>query len=210
MFSDLGTHLKRCVLDEWTAPMLSKVFDPKKAAERKEWLLDAEVDVDRMDYESNTMNLTTFLKTEVKTYSLDSVDRAIPSMCDFLKGKWLMKPCPTFRHLTPPTESQRKILFAALDHFGKANNEFKARFHDRYSTPRNLRTTSSHTGCPTGPSGCGQDDVPAWRGQLGFQHRENEPKLYWPMQSSPAMRRGCLWFKNPEREGPREPPVHFH
>ena len=87
MFSDLGTHLKRCVLDEWTAPMLSKVFDPKKAAERKEWLLDAEEDVDRMDYESNTMNLTTFLKTEVKTYSLDSVDRAIPSMCDFLKGK---------------------------------------------------------------------------------------------------------------------------
>lgn len=105
MFSDLGTHLKRCVLDDETAPMLSKVFDPKKAAHRKEWLL--EPDDDRMDYESPTMNLTQFLKTEVKTYSLDSVERAIPSICDFLKV------------------SQRKILFAAIDHFGKANNEFK-------------------------------------------------------------------------------------
>jgi len=87
MFSDLGTHLKRCVLDDETAPMLSKVFDPKKSAERKEWLLEGDDESDRMDYESQTMNLTQFLKTEVKTYSLDSVERAIPSMCDFLKRK---------------------------------------------------------------------------------------------------------------------------
>ena len=92
MFRNIGTHLKRCVLDDETAPMLSKIFDPKKSAERKEWLLDAEEHVDRMDYESNTMNLTQFLKTEVKTYSLDSVARAIPSMCDFLKGKSSINP----------------------------------------------------------------------------------------------------------------------
>jgi len=108
MFSDLGSHLKRCVLDEETAPMLSKVFDPKKADHRKKWLLEADDEADRMDYEADTMNLTQFLKTEVKTYSLDSVSRAIPSMCDFLK------------------ESQRKIIWASMAYFGKTNNEFKA------------------------------------------------------------------------------------
>ena len=95
MFSDLPTHLKKCTVDGETSMMLSKVFDPKKAAERKEWLLDEEEDVDRMDYESETMNLTNFLQTEVKTYSLDSVNRAIPSMCDFLKGK--CQPCQTLK-----------------------------------------------------------------------------------------------------------------
>ena len=88
MFSNLGTHLKRCVSDDETAPMLTKVFDPKKASERKEWLLEDDSE-DRMDYESTSMNMTQFLKTEVKTYSLDSVDRAIPSMCDFLKGTFI-------------------------------------------------------------------------------------------------------------------------
>lgn len=107
-FKNMPKHLKKISIDEKSYDLLNMVFHPKNSDKRKEWLMsDNNENKNTLDYKDETMNMGTFIDTEVFSYSKYSIERAIPSIVDNFKV------------------SQRKIMFTCLKKFGHKNEEFK-------------------------------------------------------------------------------------
>lgn len=104
-FSNIDVHLKSITLDEESFTKCDVMFNPKRSNERKQLIVDAECT--QMDYNKKEMPLTSFLDSELLSYSKYSIQRAIPSVMDGLKV------------------SQRKILYSCLKKFSGNNTEYK-------------------------------------------------------------------------------------
>lgn len=104
-FKSLDLHLKNITLGPESFEKCDIMFNPKRAIERKQLIVDQELD--RLDYSLREMPMTLFINSELLAYSKYSIQRAIPNVIDGLKV------------------SQRKIIFGSLKKFSGKNLEYK-------------------------------------------------------------------------------------
>lgn len=99
-------HLKHFTGTENMDQMIDNIFN-KNTNWRKEWITDSKYDAE-MDFSKPTMDMTTYLNSELRDFSKYAMVRAIASVIDGFKT------------------SQRKIFFAAINKFrNNGNQKFK-------------------------------------------------------------------------------------
>lgn len=96
-FKEFVGHTKKFDSDGETGQLLLNIFDPTASQWRKDWLM-APYNGPKLEYTKTapSMNISTFLQSEMHEYSLYNIKRSIPSAVDGLKV------------------SQRKLLHYAL------------------------------------------------------------------------------------------------
>jgi len=120
-FRDMeAVHLKLLDCDAGTMPAMARAFSKKEIEARKAWIVAGD-DSAAVDFTAPRMNVTDFLSTEMLTYSLYSLRRAIPSVVDGLKV------------------SQRKVLMGSFLKFGGATNApFKVAQHAAFVAEKTM------------------------------------------------------------------------
>lgn len=94
-FSDLPRHIKEYVYDADSDTWIDLAFDPKKADQRKTWLVNGCDET--LDYADSSVTIADFVNKDLIHFSLADIRRSIPDGVDGLKP------------------SQRKALFGMFD-----------------------------------------------------------------------------------------------